>query len=86
VADRSPFAEDQAAHQVARSLGFTIARRYEAIDVYDEKALAEGGFLSKKPKPDFGRIAEALRSGHEVPGARFRTMEYVLRPAVSDED
>lgn len=80
VDTRSPFAEDQAAHQVARSLGFELVRRYRAIDVYDEAALKAAGFTSTKPRPDFGRISEALDAGVEVPGARFRyCTEYVMR-------
>jgi hypothetical protein len=75
-----PFEEDTHAHQVAKSLGFTLARRYQAIDVYDEAALKLAGWMITRPKPDFARIAEALRDGVEVPGARFRCMEYVLRP------
>lgn len=82
---RSPFEEDQDAGQVARRLGFTITRRYNAIDVYDEKALAAAGFTVSKPKPDFGKIAEALHDGREVPGARFRSIEYVLRPVGGGE-
>lgn len=78
--ERTPLAEDTAAHQVAAALGFQLVRRYQAIDVYDEKALEAAGFTSTKPKPDFARISKALNAGEAVEGARFRTMEYVLRP------
>jgi len=77
--DRSPFQEDTAAHKVAASLGFDLVRRYRAIDILDESALP-AEFKSAKPKPDFARISKALDEGREVPGARWRTMEYVLRP------
>jgi len=77
---RSPFQEDTAAHRLAESMGFTLVRRYEAIDVFDPAALEAAGFTSSKPKPDFAKISKALHEGQEVPGAQFRTMEYVLRP------
>lgn len=75
----TPLQEDSAAHQMARSLGFELVRKYRAIEIVDEKAVAAAGFVSKKPKLDFGRIAEALDAGEPVPGARWRGMEFVLR-------
>jgi hypothetical protein len=79
--DRTPFEEDTAAHQVARSLGFTLERKFRAIEITDEAALKAAGFTSSKPKPDYGAISKALDAGVPVPGARWRSMEYVLRPA-----
>jgi len=83
---RSPFLEDTQAHRLANALGFTLTRRYEAIDVYDPAALEAAGFMITKPKPDFAKIAQALREGRPVPGAQFRSMEYVLRPASEVSD
>ena len=82
--ERSAFEEDTAAHRVAAALGFTLARRYQAIDIFDEAALKAAGWMITKPKPDFARIADALREGKEVPGARFRSMEYILRPGIAE--
>jgi hypothetical protein len=78
--ERSPFAEDTAAHKVARSLGFDLVRKFRGIDVYDPAALKAAGFTISKPSPDYARIAQALDAGTAVPGARFRGTEYVLRP------
>lgn len=80
--DRTVFEEDVAAHQVAAALGFELQRRYRKIEITDEKAVAAAGFTSSKPKPDYGKISAALDAGCEVPGARFVTTEYVLRPKV----
>lgn len=79
---RSLFAEDTAAHQVAASLGFSLVRRYRAIEITDEKLVIAAGYAITKPKPDFAKIAAALDEGLFVPGAQWRGMEYVLRPAV----
>lgn len=78
---RSAFAEDTAAHQCAAALGFQLTRRYRAIEVTDEAALQSAGFVTTKPRPDYARIARALDAGERVPGAEFRSREYVLRPA-----
>lgn len=81
---RTLFEEDTAAHKVAASLGFQLVRRYRAIDVDETELPAE--FKSSKPKPDFAKISRALDEGREVPGARWRSMEFILRPqGVSDE-
>lgn len=77
---RSPFSEDVAVHELAEHLGFEIVRSRRAIEVVDEKALIAAGFIAKKPKLDYPRIAHALESG-DLPGARWSSFEYVLRPA-----
>lgn len=81
MSERTPFQEDTAAHKVAASLGFTLVRRYRAIDVYDADALSSAGYTVTKTAPDFGRISKALDAGERVEGARFRCTEYVLRPS-----
>ena len=82
--DRSLFAEDTAAHQVAAALGFELQRRYRKIEISDERAVLAAGYVSKKPKPDYGAISAALDAGLEVPGARFGECEYVLRPRAEE--
>lgn len=78
--DRSLFDEDVAAHKLAASLGFILERRYRRIEITDEQAVLAAGYGSAKPRPDFGRISQALDAGLSVEGARWRGMEYVLRP------
>lgn len=77
---RSPFEEDTAAHQLADRFGFRMVRRYRAIDVFDQRALAAAGYTAVKESPDFALISRALDEGLEVPGAGWRCTEYILRP------
>jgi hypothetical protein len=73
----APFEEDLAVCHLAESLGLELAR-YDAIEITDEKAIAAAGMTCQKP--DYSRIRKALRDGVEVPGARVRGVEYILRP------
>jgi hypothetical protein len=79
--DRTLFAEDSAAHQVAASLGFVLTRKFRGIEITDDAALKAAGFTSTRPKPDYAAISKALDAGKDVPGARWRGQEYLLRPA-----
>jgi len=77
-AERTPFAEDTAAHRLAAALGFELVRN-RPIDIYDENALAEGGWMITLQAPDYARIRKALQAGEIVQGARWRGVEYALR-------
>jgi hypothetical protein len=74
----SPFLEDAAVCRLAENLGLVLSR-YDAIEITDEKAIAAAGMTCQKP--DYSRIRKALRDGVDVPGARVRGVEYILRPA-----
>ena len=71
------FEEDCHACRIARSLGFELVRR-RAIEITDEKALAAAGLT--RPRPDYRKISAALEAGEPVEGAKWRGVEYVLRP------
>ena len=71
-----PFEEDQAVCQLAEDLGLGLSR-YEAIEITDERAIAEAGLM--KQSPDYARIRKAIKDGAEVAGARVRGVEYILR-------
>ncbi len=81
----TPFCEDSAAHEVAESLGFIVARSYRAIEILDEATLIAAGYASKKPKLDMRKIARDLEAGLQVEGARLKGFEYVLRAAEEQE-
>src|ERR1044071_4801699 len=76
--DRTPFAEDTAAHRFAAALGFELVRN-RPIDIYDENALAEAGWMVTRQAPNYAGIRKALQAGEIVQGARWRGVEYVLR-------
>ena len=71
-----PFEEDQAVCQLAEDLGLYLSR-YEAIEITDERAIAEAGLM--KQSPDYARIRKSIKDGAEVAGARVRGVEYILR-------
>lgn len=71
-----PFPEDSAVCRLAESLGLVLSR-YDAIEVTDLAALKAAGLMVSKP--DYGAIRKALRDGVEVPGAKLKGVEYILR-------
>ena len=75
ASNHTPFSEDEAVCRLADNLGLSLSR-YEAIEISDEKAIAEAGFTCQKP--DYARIRKALKDG-PVPGARVKGVEYILR-------
>jgi len=72
----SPFEEDAAVCALAEDLNLGLSR-YEAIEITDEAAIKEAGLM--KQSPDYAAIRRALNAGVEVPGARVRGVEYILR-------
>ena len=76
MADSTPFSEDQMACYLADVLGLELVR-VDSIEITDEKAICEAGLMRKSP--DYPRIRKALKDGLEVPGARWRGVEYRLR-------
>lgn len=78
----TPFVEDSTVHELAETLGLEVVQSRQAVEIYDEDALVAAGYVTKKPKLDFGKIVRALQAGCQIDGARFKGIEYVLRPAV----
>lgn len=76
ASNHTPFSEDEAVCRLADNLGLVLSR-YEAIEITDEKAIAEAGLTCQKP--DYARIRKALKEGGTVAGVRVKGVEYILR-------
>lgn len=72
----SPLSEDTAVCRLAENLGLAMSR-YEAIEITDEQAIAEAGYV--KQSIDYTAIRKALRAGEIVQGAKLAGVEYILR-------
>jgi len=71
-----PFLEDSEVCHLAEKYELSVSR-FESIEITDEKAIAGAGLMHQTP--DYSRIRKALQNGVDVPGARVRGVEYMLR-------